>query len=169
MFKKSQLVWTAIGLSLVVVGVALDWHPLIQTLHAPQTASVSAQSLPPAAATTAAVDTSQPLIQGRPVRIQLPSLGIDLAVINGYYNPTTKGWTLTEDKAQYAVNTVFANNHQGNISLFILSSFFVCMFTVVSPFPFFYQSSLSQTVSFSFRISKRASKSSKHDSKAKVQ
>jgi LPXTG-site transpeptidase (sortase) family protein len=120
MIKKSQLVWTTIGLGLIAVGLVLGWQPLMQTLHAPQpsSSSVSAAALTSVAAAPVTLNTNQPLIEGRPVRIQLPSLGIDLAVINGYYDAATQSWTLTNNDAQYAVNTVLANNQEGNTFIY---------------------------------------------------
>ncbi len=53
-------------------------------------------------------------VEGKPVRIQIPSLGIDLPVIDGYYNARERSWTLTNTKAQYATITPKANNIAGN-------------------------------------------------------
>ncbi|HSX08297.1 MAG TPA: sortase [Candidatus Saccharimonadales bacterium] len=77
----------------------------------------------PAAATAAqaapkpATQTSN-YIGGTPVRIQIPSLNIDLAVIPGYYNAKSQTWTLTTDKVQYATITPKANNQAGNTFLY---------------------------------------------------
>jgi sortase (surface protein transpeptidase) len=57
-------------------------------------------------------------IAGKPVRIQLPSLKLDLAVIDGYYNTKAKTWTLTNDKVQYATITPLANNQGGNTFIY---------------------------------------------------
>lgn len=57
-------------------------------------------------------------IQGKPVRISIPSVKIDLTVIDGFYNRTAQTWTLTNDKAQYAVITPLANNKEGNTFIY---------------------------------------------------
>ena len=57
-------------------------------------------------------------ISGKPVRIQIPSLAIDLPITDGSYNARTKKWTLTTNKVQYAVNTPLANNQSGSTFLY---------------------------------------------------
>jgi LPXTG-site transpeptidase (sortase) family protein len=52
--------------------------------------------------------------EGKPVRIRIPSLGIDLPVADGRFNAATKKWTLSNDKAHYAVKTPLPNNAGGN-------------------------------------------------------
>lgn len=62
--------------------------------------------------------TKPELIQGKPVRLQIPSLNIDLAVADGVYNAQNKTWTLSKDKAHYALITPLANNQQGNTFIY---------------------------------------------------
>lgn len=57
-------------------------------------------------------------IEGNPVQISIPSLSMDLPVINGEYNPNDGEWTLTLNKVQYAVNTPPPNNAGGNTFLY---------------------------------------------------
>ena len=54
-----------------------------------------------------------PAISGTPERIVISSLGIDLSVETGSYNPRTGGWTLSADKAYYADMSVPANDSNG--------------------------------------------------------
>ena len=58
------------------------------------------------------------LVTGKPREIRIPSLGIDLQVIDGAYNADTGQWTLTLDKAQYALPTVQPNNEEGNTLIY---------------------------------------------------
>lgn len=58
------------------------------------------------------------IIQGYPSELLIPSLNIDLSVIPGEYNPKTKQWTLTLDKAQYAVMTPMPNSQSGNTFIY---------------------------------------------------
>ncbi|HEX5448174.1 MAG TPA: sortase [Candidatus Saccharimonadales bacterium] len=73
----------------------------------------------PAGTAFAQVSTSNknrelpPRISGRPIRISIPSVEIDLKVIPGYYDKSDNSWTLTNDKAQYAVVTPEPNNQNG--------------------------------------------------------
>lgn len=51
-------------------------------------------------------------ISGRPVRILLPRLGIDLPVAEGQYNFTSSAWSVTNRTANYARNTAENNNQR---------------------------------------------------------
>lgn len=65
---------------------------------------------------------SQPLrpdtLSGKPVRLQVPSLGIDLAVADGAYNPSDGSWTLSKDKVHFALPSAPANNQEGNTLIY---------------------------------------------------
>lgn len=54
-----------------------------------------------------------PAISGTPTRIQIPSLGLDLAIETGSYNPETGDWMLGTEKAYYANTSVPANDNNG--------------------------------------------------------
>jgi LPXTG-site transpeptidase (sortase) family protein len=60
----------------------------------------------------------QVTIAGKPTRIKIPAVMIDLPVTDGLYNAETGKWTLTTDKAQYAVMTPYANNVEGNTFIY---------------------------------------------------
>jgi LPXTG-site transpeptidase (sortase) family protein len=70
------------------------------------------------------VVTQEPLqykpatLTGKPVRLQIPSLDINLEVIDGVYSEQTHQWTLTTDKAQFATITAPANNEKGNTYIY---------------------------------------------------
>jgi len=57
-------------------------------------------------------------IEGRPVRIQIPSLKINIPIVNGYYDAKKQDWTLNNDSAQYATITPLANNAEGNTFIY---------------------------------------------------
>ncbi|MCA9346429.1 sortase [Candidatus Saccharibacteria bacterium] len=57
-------------------------------------------------------------ISGRPIHITLPSIGISLEVIDGSYNKNNNSWTLSKDKAQFALLSTLANNLQGNTFIY---------------------------------------------------
>ncbi len=54
------------------------------------------------------------VISGHPMHLSIPSVGVDLEIIDGTYNAQTGAWTLTTDKAQFATPTVEPNNFTGN-------------------------------------------------------
>jgi LPXTG-site transpeptidase (sortase) family protein len=63
-------------------------------------------------------DDGTPTISGTPTHLAIPSVSIDLDVIPGYYYPKTQSWTLSLDKAQYAVMTAKANNKSGDTFIY---------------------------------------------------
>lgn len=49
-------------------------------------------------------------IKGRPVRILLPSIDIDVPIVKGVYSGKQTVWTVASKTANYAENTVLPNN-----------------------------------------------------------
>ena len=88
-------------------------RPITSNTFAAGTGRVLSASTPTPASTAAKI-----ALNGTPVRINIPSLKIDLNVINGYYNSNNKTWTLTQDMAQYATITPRANNQAGNTFIY---------------------------------------------------
>ncbi len=68
------------------------------------------QNITPAKSITVAPET----IVGKPVRVQVPSLGINLDVATGSYDRKSQTWTLSKSKAYYADLSVPVNTAQGN-------------------------------------------------------
>jgi hypothetical protein len=64
------------------------------------------------------VKAADNLISGRPVRIVIPSSGIDLPIDEGYYNSTSSSWTLSGYHAQYAMISALANNVSGDTFIY---------------------------------------------------
>src|ERR1039457_6102901 len=58
------------------------------------------------------------LVTGIPVSIVIPSLNMNLQVIPGVYNPKTGAWTLTLDKAQFALLSTQPNNESGDTFIY---------------------------------------------------
>src|SRR5258708_457699 len=78
-------------------------------------APVYAQTTPvtPISITRAIVVTA-----GKPVRIVVPRLGVDLPVDDGTYDIANKTWTLSGYHAQFALPSVVANDYQGNTLIY---------------------------------------------------
>jgi len=70
------------------------------------------------AVTTPTVVVAPEINTGRPSSLSIPSLGINLNVADGIYNPKTGSWTLSNNKAHYALNTVQPNDVQGNTLIY---------------------------------------------------
>lgn len=114
--KKSTALLLS-GSFLVLVGAAIGYRPFMVYLEGKQAAKPL--TVPFSSVVQAApVDESNQIISGRPQRIQIASVGIDLIVAEGYFNEKEKTWTLSKDKAHYAVNTPLANNREGNTFIY---------------------------------------------------
>ena len=100
-----------LGVVLLIGGAAL----LTYLERSRATSEVAAPAISSAAPKHVASATA---ISGNPVNLQIPSLGTNLSIIPGYYNPQTQEWTLTKDKVQYATITPEPNNEGGNTFLY---------------------------------------------------
>jgi LPXTG-site transpeptidase (sortase) family protein len=67
---------------------------------------------------TVALQPSPTLVTGRPRTVSIPSLNINLQVIDGNYDRKTGEWTLTLNKAQFATPSVQPNNQTGNTLIY---------------------------------------------------
>jgi LPXTG-site transpeptidase (sortase) family protein len=57
-------------------------------------------------------------ISGKPVRIVLANVSIDLPVVTGYYIDARQGWYVSPSAANYAVNTYPVNNSHGTTLIY---------------------------------------------------
>lgn len=57
-------------------------------------------------------------VSGDPSHLDIPSLHIDIPVIDGQYDPKTHAWTLTGYKAQYFVDSARPNNIEGKTFIY---------------------------------------------------
>lgn len=110
--SPSRKLVTAVAVVLAVAGIAGTTPGIYFDLT--HHGSVTAQALP----SRPVKKTTKPLITGNPVGINIPSVGINIPVINGYYYPNTKTWTLSLDKAQFATPTAKPNNLTGNTFIY---------------------------------------------------
>lgn len=77
------------------------------------------------AGTPAAAETQVPqprveeeVVSGKPARLIIPRLKIDLAVENGEYHRATNTWTLSDVNAHYALMTPEPSNQAGNTLIY---------------------------------------------------
>lgn len=110
-FNKLQLTGLAITVAglIVMAPIGYLWLHNRVALASPSKISIPA---------VAAVPKGPHLVTGKPDEIRIPSLHIDLQVIDGEYNPSNGAWTLTLDKAQYALPSVQPNNVSGNTLIY---------------------------------------------------
>lgn len=111
---KQLKFYLILGLLFIAGGALLGYQPLLRVLNENQVIAEATHfnaQAPPS-------QPEIPLIQGKPIRIVIPTLSIDLTVIDGFYNTKSKSWTLSSEKAQYATLTPYANNKQGNTFIY---------------------------------------------------
>jgi len=88
--EKSQALLIT-GFCFVIAGLALGYAPLMNYWHGRQVAKVL--TVPFSTAARAGVPQVEPpaqVVSGKPVRIQIPALHIDLQVAEGRYNSQRK-------------------------------------------------------------------------------
>ncbi|HVX58326.1 MAG TPA: sortase [Candidatus Saccharimonadales bacterium] len=109
---KAMLIGIVIGLILFMAGLiclVLLGGASSQPLPADPALSLINSS----AGKTAGRADSKTKVSGIPVRIEIPSVGINLKVVPGYYNAQTELWTLSLNDAQFAQISAPANNEGG--------------------------------------------------------
>jgi LPXTG-site transpeptidase (sortase) family protein len=80
--------------------------------------TLQAQEIATQLAPSAQFDPEPKVFRGKPVRVIVPRHSIDLPVIEGSFDQKTGEWTLTNDKAQFALNSSIANNQGGNTFIY---------------------------------------------------
>lgn len=100
----------SLGILLIIIGSLLA----IAIIRSQNTSIVT----PGAVTSTQKVAPKPNVIEGQPTELDIPSLGMDLPIIPGVYNPRTKTWTLTLNKVQYANITPQPNNQSGDTFLY---------------------------------------------------
>jgi LPXTG-site transpeptidase (sortase) family protein len=113
--KKNQLFLIGIIVSLVglagLIPSTYYWH---QTRQITQAASLSNEPM----ITEPTVVASPSIVTGKPVSLSIPSLNLNLPIVDGIFNPKTGQWTLSNDKVHYALKTVQPNDKQGNTLIY---------------------------------------------------
>ncbi len=99
------------GMGAIIVGTAGTVPTLYYSQQTPVSADSSQAVAPPV---TAAPET----ITGKPVRVVVGDLNVDLNIADGVFNAKTGKWTLSQTKAHYALMTVQPNNAQGNTLIY---------------------------------------------------
>ncbi len=110
-FAGSVIVFNALTL---LLGVYAFWPGLLspQTVSANQSNVRIESQRPPELAPVVSITS------GKPVRIVVPSLDIDLPVDDGVYNPKTQTWNISGRRAHFALLSVRANDLSGNTFIY---------------------------------------------------
>ena len=116
-FVKTPRFRLAIGSGLLAIGLivfGLFW--LMTSNH--EHSATKPQPVSKVLKDTKPVTNSQPQVSGVPVHISIPSVGIDLSVIPGYYNKSNGSWTLSLNDAQWGTMTAKPNNKEGDTFIY---------------------------------------------------
>src|SRR5688572_11929836 len=116
MNKSRVLLFSGIGL--MSIGLMLSINPIREYWRSKHVESVNTSPFSVVASAAPALPQPPKEISGHPVRIRIPSRGIDLKVVDGYYNSTNKTWTLTNNMAHHGTMTPEPNNKQGNTFIY---------------------------------------------------
>lgn len=105
-----------IAVSIVLVGTgAIIAAPLgMSWLEQQQALAASPNSIDQPVTSQLALPDTPEIIKGSPRHIIVPSLGIDVAIADGFYDAHTGEWTLSEDSAFYGTPTAPINSDSGN-------------------------------------------------------
>jgi LPXTG-site transpeptidase (sortase) family protein len=114
--RKLRLL-TKLGIAMVIIGLALVIFSVLSVWNS-QRSAAKPQPFLRIVNNAAPKVEGVPTVSGTPAHLSIPSVGIDLDVIPGYYYPSTQSWTLSLDKAQFAVMTAKANNKAGDTFIY---------------------------------------------------
>lgn len=59
-----------------------------------------------------------PILSGRPIRIRIPSIGLDRPLLDGVYNSEDGSWSLSSTGIHYAVASAPANDYGGSTFIY---------------------------------------------------
>ena len=108
--SKLQLVGIVISLSGFMVLTPIIIMRIEQQQALASSSSVAVPAVAPVPAPT--------VISGQPNRIIVPSLAINLSVLDGAYNSGNGTWTLSGGAAHYALPSTLPNNTSGNTLIY---------------------------------------------------
>lgn len=110
--------YLTIGLLFLVAGGLLAYQPLMRHWDEGKLKTTAPAPAPERTPEIEANTKINQMIQGKPVRLVVASLNIDVKVADGVYNSKSQTWTLSKDKAHYALMTPEPNNQEGNTFIY---------------------------------------------------
>ena len=113
--KKYQRSLFIIGILLVLLGL-LGVLPTLYYRH--RDATVLNNAIPVANVPQFTPDIKSTLVTGKPLELTIPSLNMHLSIVDGLYDAKTGQWTLSLNKAHYALLSTLPNNEAGNTLIY---------------------------------------------------
>jgi LPXTG-site transpeptidase (sortase) family protein len=111
LYYSLAVINSGVGIMLASLLVAVSMPRPVELSNSPILASI-------AVPTTPMPPVKKEPIVGTPVRVVVPSVGIDLAVQPGAYNPEYGTWVIGNDSAYHADVTVPVNNANGTTLIY---------------------------------------------------
>jgi LPXTG-site transpeptidase (sortase) family protein len=108
------------GVVLTVIGL-MGLVPALFNSNSTAFAAVSGQASSQVAAPVTEVKKTEPApqsISGHPVRVVSPSVGVDMPVVDGFYEKASGEWTLYDDRAMFAAMTTEPNDKSGQTFIY---------------------------------------------------
>lgn len=110
---------------IAIVGLAMTVFGLIGIIPALYGSDSPAFAATPTTSETASAPTevvkeevAPDSISGHPVRVVAPTVGVDMNVVDGFYNRDKNEWTLNDDKAMFGTMTTEPNNKSGQTFIY---------------------------------------------------
>jgi LPXTG-site transpeptidase (sortase) family protein len=107
---KFRTILTAISLGLCAVGLLILFSIFY---HSHKNSLTSANPV-----TVQPVIAKPETISGIPIKLDIPKLNLKLSIVAGEYNPKTGAWSLSKDKAHFALLSSPVNNQEGNTLIY---------------------------------------------------
>ncbi len=107
-----------LGILFLLAGGLLAYHPLMRRIQEQNTLATAPAPAPVRTPEVEAATKTSEKIEGKPTRMVIPSLDIDLSIADGIYHSQSQTWTLSNDKAHYALMTAQPNNQAGNTFIY---------------------------------------------------
>jgi LPXTG-site transpeptidase (sortase) family protein len=106
-----------LGLSLTVTGL----FGVVPALFSSSDPALAASGQPAVVAPveTKPVEPAAPQMKtGHPVRVEAPTVGVDMPVVDGFYDGNSNEWTLYDDKAMFGAMTSQPNDNSGQTFIY---------------------------------------------------
>lgn len=106
-----------IGLTLTVTGL-LGVVPMIFSSDDSVLAAPGQTTAAVAPVETKPEPVAPKTISGHPIRVEAPTVGVDMPVVDGFYDAVANEWTLYDDKAQFGAMTSEPNDNSGQTFIY---------------------------------------------------
>lgn len=104
------------GMTMLIAGLILGYAPLKRFIGERQQVASATTIVEPPRSETVSKETLE--IAGKPIHLNIAAIGFDGDIVDGTYNANDGSWTLSKDKAHFALPSTLANNKAGNTFIY---------------------------------------------------